>query len=143
MTVKFRRSILLLAEDNPDDVEITRRALKRVQLSCDLIVTRDGQEALQRLLCEDEAPPDLALLDINLPKVSGLQVLAQIRCQRRLAGLPVVMMSASAREEDVLQSYELGANTYIQKPVAFEQFLTALEIFGRYWFEVARLVRPL
>jgi len=143
VTVRFRRASVLLAEDSPDDVEITRRALKRVQLGCELVVTRDGEEVLLRLLDPHEAPPDLLLLDINLPKVNGLQVLAEVRRQSSLAGLPVVMMSASAREEDVKQSYQLGANTYIQKPVVFDQFLASLEVFGRYWFEVARLPRPL
>jgi two-component system response regulator len=114
-----------------------------VKLGYELVVTRDGREALSRLMDPTTPAPDLALLDINLPKANGLQVLRQVRGTSRLAGLPVVMMSASAREEDVRQSYELGANTYIQKPVVFEQFLAALEVFGQYWFQVARLARPL
>lgn len=143
MSVRVRRALVLLAEDNPDDVEITRRALGRVRLGCELLVMRDGEAALARLMSQDERVPDLAILDINLPKFDGLQVLAKVRREPRLAGLPVVMMSASAREEDVAQSYELGANTYIQKPVVFDEFLAALEVFGRYWFEVARLPRAL
>jgi len=117
--------------------------MRKIQFACELLVTRDGEEALTRLMKADLDIPDLVLLDINLPKVNGLKVLAEVRRQPRLAGLPVLMMSASVREEDVEESYRLGANTYIQKPVVFEQFLETLEVIGRYWFEIARLKRPL
>ena len=139
--VKFRRATVLLAEDNPDEVEIARRALKRSQLNCELLVARDGEEALRMLGELQHSLPDLMLLDLNLPKVSGLQVLGQLRANPCFAGLPVVVMSASVREEDVTTSYELGANTYIQKPVLFDRFVEVLDILGRYWFEVARLPR--
>ena len=137
---KFRRATIFLAEDNPDDVEITRRAFKRSRLGCELVVARDGEEAL-RMLTEGERP-DFVLLDINLPKVTGLEVLTRIRADGRLTGLPVVVMSISDREEDVVRSYALGANSYIQKPVVFEEFLEALKVMTSYWFEVARLPRP-
>ena len=137
---KFRRATIFLAEDNPDDVEITKRAFKRSRLGCELVVARDGEEAL-RLLTEGAVRPDFVLLDINLPKLDGLQVLERVRAEERLAGLPIVVMSVSDREEDVRRSYELGANSYIQKPVVFEKFIEALEIMGSYWFGVARLPR--
>ncbi len=137
---RFRRATVLLAEDNPDDVEITRRAFRRSRLGCELVVARDGEEAL-RLLAEESVRPDFVLLDINLPKIDGLAVLAKIRAEERLAGLPVVVMSASHLEEDVLMSYKLGANSYIQKPVVFEKFMEALAVLGSYWFDVARLPR--
>lgn len=95
------------------------------------------------MLRRSQQPPDFVLLDLNLPKVGGLQVLQQMRSDGRLAAVPVVVLSASAREEDVRQSYELGANTYVQKPVVFERFVEALEVLGKYWFELARLPRAL
>jgi two-component system response regulator len=139
---KFHRATILIAEDNLDDIEITRRAFSRRRLSCDLVVARDGEEALN-LLCEQPRVPDLVLLDINLPRLSGLQVLERIRANQRFAAMPIIMLSASAREEDVRESYEKGANTYIQKPVVFEQFLEALAVLETYWFNVARLPRML
>jgi len=137
---RFRRATIFLAEDNPDDIEIARRAFKRAGLGSELIVARDGEEAL-RLLADERLRPDFVLLDIKLPKIDGFEVLAQIRASERHAALPVVVMSASSREEDVLRSYQLGGNSYVQKPVVFQEFMEALEIMGSYWFKVARLPR--
>ena len=103
-------------------------------------MARDGEEAL-RLLADERLRPDFVLLDIKLPKIDGFEVLAQIRASERHAALPVVVMSASSREEDVLRSYQLGGNSYVQKPVVFQEFMEALEIMGSYWFKVARLPR--
>lgn len=139
---QLRLARIFLAEDNLDDVEITQRALKRGHLSCELVVARDGEEALE-MLRAPEARPHIALLDINLPKVSGLEVLERIRGEKCCDSLPVIMLSASNRHEDVQKSYKLGANSYIQKPVAFEQFIDALELLYRYWFELACLPRAL
>jgi CheY-like chemotaxis protein len=135
---------LLLVEDNPDDVLITQRALKRSRIANDLHVTRDGQEALDFLFHQggwgcDTPRPDLILLDVNLPRVNGMEVLKQIRSNPPLSAIPVIMLTASDREEDVVKSYRLGSNTYIQKPVEFEKFLHALEVLGEYWIVIAKL----
>jgi CheY-like chemotaxis protein len=137
---KFRRLTVFLAEDNPDDIEIAKRAFKRSKLGYDLVIARDGEEALKKLK-EASFHPDFVLMDINLPKLTGLQVLERVRKEKRLIGVPFVMLSASDREEDVRASYELGANSYIQKPVAFEDFVETLAVLEKYWFEVARLPR--
>jgi CheY-like chemotaxis protein len=133
---------ILLVEDNPDDVLITRRALAKSRVANELYVVRDGQEALEYLLGGDEADaprPDLILLDVNLPRVNGMEVLERIRRDDDLAVIPVIMLTASDREEDVVKSYRLGSNTYIQKPVEFEKFLQALEVLGQYWIVIAKL----
>jgi len=137
---KFRRLTVFLAEDNPDDIEIARRAFKRSKLGCDLVIARDGEEALKKL-SEPSFHPDFAIMDINLPKLTGLQVLERVRKEKRLIGVPFVMLSASDREEDVRASYELCANSYIQKPVVFEDFVETIAVLEKYWFEVARLPR--
>jgi len=139
---QLRLARIFLAEDNPDDVEITRRALKRRRLGCELMVARNGEEAVE-LLCRPDVSPHLALLDINLPRLTGLEVLERIRREPSCLALPVVMLSASNQRKDVLRSYELGANSYIQKPVAFEDFVDALEVLYKYWFELASLPRSL
>lgn len=143
---RFRPARVLLVEDNLDDIEITRRALKSKRMTRDLLVARDGQEAVDLLFQAhagadgaSEWPPDLTLLDINLPKVNGFDVLRQIRSSDKLSTMPVVVLTASAREEDVHQSYLLGANSYIQKPAVFEQFLETLGLLGTYWFEAVTL----
>jgi two-component system response regulator len=133
---------ILLVEDNPDDVLITRRALAKSRVANELYVVRDGQEALEYLLSQDEGDtprPDLILLDVNLPRVNGMEVLERIRRDDDLAVIPVIMLTASDREEDVVKSYRLGSNTYIQKPVEFEKFLQALDVLGQYWIVIAKL----
>lgn len=139
---RYRPLRILLVEDNPDDVAITERAFAKSNVASRLDVARDGQEALDRLLpgVPGEAfVPDLILLDVNLPKVNGLDVLARVRAGEGVSMVPVIMLTASAREEDVLDSYTRGANSYIQKPVVFERFTRALEVLGIYWLEVATL----
>ena len=139
---KFRRATILLAEDNPDDLEITRRAFERSRLTSDLVVLRDGRAVLDYLNRREEAGiplPDFIILDINLPRVNGLAVLTSIRADKRFAAIPVVVMSASSRDEDVRRSYLLGANSFIQKPVAFQEFLKAVGVLWQYWFEVAQI----
>jgi two-component system, chemotaxis family, response regulator Rcp1 len=140
----FKPVRILLVEDNPDDVEITRRALTKSRVANDLHVVRDGQEALDLLFREADTKagdwrPDLILLDVNLPKVNGMEVLEQIRSGGRLTSVPVIMLTASDREEDIVKSYSLGSNTYIQKPVEFEKFLHALDVLGQYWIVIAKL----
>ncbi len=140
----FKPVQILLVEDNPDDVLITRRALDRSRVVNDLHVARDGQEAMDFIFRQgdfgqDTPRPDLVLLDVNLPKANGMEVLSQIRSHSDTSVIPVIMLTASAREEDVVKSYSLGSNTYIQKPVEFEKFLHALEVLGQYWIVIATL----
>jgi chemotaxis family two-component system response regulator Rcp1 len=140
---RYRPVRVLVVEDNPDDVEITRRAFGRARVTSELSVARDGREVIDTLTRDGEGGrvplPDLVLLDINLPKLSGFEVLAAIRTEDGLAAVPVIMLTASGRHEDVIESYRRGANSYIQKPVSFEAFLEALEVLARYWFDVATL----
>ena len=137
---EFRPVQLLVAEDNPEDLEILRRALACSGLACDLRVARDGQEAVALLLEDERAvpPPDLVVLDLNMPKLNGLEVLQRIRASGRIALLPVVMLTVSTRDEDVMESYRLGANTYLQKPAEFSQLVRLLEVLGEYWFRMAK-----
>ena len=132
---------ILLVEDNPDDVLITQRALARSRVANELHIVRDGQEALDFLFDQgpDATRPDLILLDVNLPRVNGMEVLEQIRRDDNLAVIPVIMLTASDREEDIVRSYRLGSNTYIQKPVEFAKFLQALDVLGQYWIVIAKL----
>ena len=140
----FKPVQILLVEDNPDDVLITRRALTRSRVANELHVVRDGKEALDFLnRREDFGPatprPDLVLLDVNLPRVNGMEVLESIRHDDVLSVIPVIMLTASNREEDIVRSYKLGSNTYIQKPVEFNKFLEALEVLDQYWIVIATL----
>jgi CheY-like chemotaxis protein len=139
----FKPVQILLVEDNPDDVVITQRALQRSRVANELHITRDGQDALNFLERAGEwtgAPrPDLILLDVNLPRANGMEVLEHIRSKPELSVIPVIMLTASDREEDVVRSYQLGSNTYIQKPVEFEKFLRALDVLGEYWIVIAKL----
>jgi two-component system response regulator len=138
---RFRPVQILLVEDNPDDVSITTRAFQRNGMAMKLLVARDGQEVLD-LMCDGDGKllrPDLVLLDINLPKVNGLDVLATLRATARVRTVPVVMLTASARREDIEQAYRAGANSYIQKPVVFDGLTHLLNVIREYWFEVATL----
>jgi len=135
---RYRPVQVLVVDDSPDDVMIAQRAFRASRVANELSIARDGQEAVD-LMRRTSNPPELVLLDIKLPRLSGHEVLKQIRADHQLAALPVVMLSASQRQEDIIESYRLGANSYIQKPVAFGRFQEILEIFATYWFEVATL----
>lgn len=133
---------ILLVEDNPNDVEITVRALKKGQVRNELIVARDGQEALDILYGRRNGKarkPGLILLDLNLPKVNGHEVLKQIKADTKLRRIPVIVLTASTREEDVVRSYELGVNTFISKPVEFEDFIKVVTTIQDYWLIIATL----
>lgn len=137
---------ILLVEDNPADVKITQRALREGGLPVDLLVVRDGQEAVEYLMRQgtyeaqsDWRVPDLILLDINLPRLNGLQVLERIRSTPALRTTPVVVLTTSRRQEDVQQMYAAGANTYIEKPQDFNRFVQVLQTIQRYWLETALL----
>jgi CheY-like chemotaxis protein len=122
---------ILLVDDDPDDVTLAMRALARQNLANRVHVVGDGAEALAYL--RDSARPRLVLLDLKLPKVTGLEVLEQIRNDPRLQTLPVVILTSSREEPDVARAYALGANSYIVKPVDFDQFLRAVSEVGMYW----------
>lgn len=123
---------ILLVEDNPHDVELTLRALKRNNLANRVHVARDGAEALEFL--RDRVPmPKVVLLDLKLPKVSGLEVLRALKSDERTRTIPVVMLTSSREEPDIQESYRLGVNSYIVKPVDFEAFMRAVTDAGLYW----------
>jgi CheY-like chemotaxis protein len=131
---------ILLIEDNPSDVELTKRALEKRHISNVVLVAEDGKEALDYLFAEgahagrDVADlPTLVLLDLKLPKLDGLEVLRRIRADPRTKRLPVVILTSSSQEQDLTASYDLGANSYIRKPVDFAQFAEAIEQLGLYW----------
>lgn len=125
--------IILLVEDNPDDVELTKRAFKKSNLANDLVVARDGEEALECLHGEGRLIPALVLLDLKLPKIDGLEVLRRIRADERTKLLPVVILTSSREEGDLIKGYSNGANSYIRKPVDFEKFVEAVQNLGLYW----------
>src|SRR5689334_4582665 len=118
------KRVILLVEDNPDDEELALLAFERSRIANELIVARDGEEALSVLRSLDPLP-QVVLLDLKLPKVDGLEVLRQLRADPRTRRLPVVVMTSSREEEDLLRSYDLGANSYVRKPVDFAQFSDA------------------
>jgi two-component system response regulator len=128
---------ILLVDDNPDDVALTLRALRKNNMGNNVDVVADGEEALRYLVGDDSAPahplPALILLDINLPKVTGLEVLRTIRAHERTRYLPVVMLTTSTEERDILEGYDLGANSFVRKPVVFAEFVEAVRVLGLYW----------
>ena len=132
--------VILLVEDNPKDEELTLRALKKNNVLNPVVVARDGVEALDYLFArgghanrDGMAMPQLILLDLKLPKVDGLEVLKTLRADERTKLLPVVILTSSNEEQDLVRSYSLGANSYVRKPVDFVQFIEAVRQLGRYW----------
>lgn len=126
-------SLIVLVEDNPDDEALTLRALKKHRVANDIVVLRDGAEALDYLLGETTALPDLVLLDLKLPKIDGLEVLRRLRDSPRTSLLPIVILTSSIEDRDLLEGYRRRANSYIRKPVDFEQFSEAVRQLGLYW----------
>jgi two-component system, response regulator len=127
---------ILLVEDNPDDEALTIRALRKNNILNDLTVARDGAEALDYLFSQNGSQlpfPGLILLDLNLPKVSGLEVLRQIQADERTRLIPVVVLTSSKLDEDILASYRGGANGYVRKPVNFSEFTKAVSTVGMFW----------
>lgn len=131
---------ILLVEDNPDDRMLTVRALRQHNLANQIVEAIDGEEALDYLFGrgkfadrDTDSQPQVVLLDLKLPKVDGLEVLKQMRADQRTKHVPVVVLTSSDEQQDLLASYELGANSYVRKPVDFEQFLEAARQLGMYW----------
>ena len=130
---------ILLVEDNADDEQLTLRAMRQSDIPNIIRVARDGAEALDKLFgAGQDRLPDLVLLDLKLPKVNGLEVLQKIRSDDRTKTLPVVVLTSSDEERDIVESYELGANSYIRKPVDFDQFIDAVRQLGLYWLSMNR-----
>ena len=134
---------ILLVEDNQDDVDLALHALQRGKLANRIFVVRNGEEALDFLFCRGahaarsfDHPPKLVLLDLKLPKVNGMEVLKSIKSDPRTKTIPVVIMTSSKEERDLVASYNLGANSYIQKPVDFDQFRDTVKNVGLYWLVI-------
>jgi CheY-like chemotaxis protein len=131
---------ILLVEDNPDDLEMTLHALREGNVANRIQVVRDGAEALDFIFCQGafaarkmESGPRMILLDLKLPKVDGKEVLVRIKSDVRTRKIPVIMLTSSKEQNDVVESYDLGVNSYIVKPVDFERFVTAVQQLGMYW----------
>jgi two-component system response regulator len=135
--------VILLVEDNADDVLLTLRAIKKNNVTGEVVVARDGVEALDYLFATGEyagrdtnVMPHLILLDLKLPKIDGLEVLSRLRADERTRLLPVVILTSSKELQDMLDGYSLGANSYVRKPVNFEQFVRAVEQLELYWLNL-------
>lgn len=136
----MKDKLILLIEDNPDDEALTLRAFRKNYIQNEVVVARDGAEALDFLFGtghfagrDMSVMPEVTLLDLNLPKIDGLEVLRQMRANERTRLLPVVILTTSNEDQDRLRSYDLGANSYVRKPVDFEQFIEAVRQLGLYW----------
>jgi two-component system response regulator len=140
---KMKKRTILLVEDNPDDVELTLRALRQYNVSNEISVVRDGAEALDYLFTtgaysdrDKTSMPAVVILDLKLPKVDGLEVLQRMRADERTALTPVVILTSSKEERDMINGYKFGANSYVQKPVDFTEFMEAARQLGLYWFVI-------
>ena len=138
-----QRAEILLVEDNPNDVKLTMNAFKTANLANSIHVARDGVEALEFLFGVASSPdeklperPKLILLDLKLPRLDGHEVLKRIKSDPRTSAIPVVILTSSAEERDVMRTYQVGANSYIVKPVDFEQFTESVRDIGKYWLEI-------
>ncbi|HSB33012.1 MAG TPA: response regulator [Nitrospirota bacterium] len=136
----MKSKIILLVEDNPDDVKLTERALKKSKILNELMVAQDGVEAVDYLFGtgkyagrDTKVLPQVVLLDLKMPRMDGLEVLQRIRTDERTKFLPVVVLTTSSEDRDRVESYKLGANSYIRKPVDFDQFVSAVQNLGLYW----------
>ena len=143
MKNKFKAVEILLIEDNPGDVRLTVEALKESKIINNLNVVDDGIEALSYLqkegIYKDKPRPDLIILDLNLPKKDGREVLGEIKSEDSLKQIPIVILTTSEAEEDIIKSYELHANCYITKPVNMEQFIKVVKSVGDFWFSIVML----
>ena len=137
--IRFEHVEILLVEDNPTDAELTMRALRKKNLANDLVWVKDGAEALEFIYCTGRykdrinGTPKLILLDLKLPKIDGIEVLRKLKADQKTATVPVVMLTSSQEERDIVESYELGVNSYIVKPVDFDKFVEMVSQVGMYW----------
>ncbi len=136
----FKAVEILIVEDNPQDAELTLRALRKNNLANSVFVAEDGEEALDFFFCRGkfisrsfENPPKIVLLDLKLPKVSGLEVLRTVKSDTRTRHIPIVIVTSSREEPDIKEAYDLGVNSYVIKPVDFDQFVNAMSSLGLYW----------
>jgi CheY-like chemotaxis protein len=134
------KDVILLVEDNPDDILLTKRAFKKSNILNELVIARDGVEALDYLFGTGaykdrnmNIMPILILLDLNLPKIDGIEILRRLRADERTKLIPVVVLTSSKEQKDLIESYSLGANSYIRKPVDFDQFINAVRQLALYW----------
>ena len=146
----IRSRIILLVEDNPNDIELTLRAFEKCNVASEIVVARDGEEAIQYLFTtgphverDPNAMPEVVLLDMKLPKIDGLRVLRKMRADKRTRRLPVVVLTSSKEEKDIISSYDLGANSFVRKPVDFVQFIDAARQLGLYWLFMNEPAPPL
>lgn len=134
-----RSNVILLVEDNCDDVEITLRAFRKSNVPSEIVVVRDGVEALDYMFAagahagRQKSQPDVILLDLKLPRVGGLEVLRRLRGEERTRRVPVVVLTSSNEEKDILSSYDLGASSFVRKPVDFTEFMEVARQLGQYW----------
>jgi len=147
-SVRIKEKHILLVEDNPTDELLTIKALEEHHTPIDIVVARNGAEALDYIFAEGQYAdrdilelPSFILLDLKLPKVSGLNVLKRIRSDERTRIVPVIILTSSKEEQDIVEGYSLGANSYIQKPVDYQEFSKIAEQLGVYWFKVNQLPR--
>jgi len=144
---RAEQKVILLVEDNPDDVDLTLRAFKKANITNEVVVARDGVEAIDYLFSTGTYAgrphdlPQVVLLDLKLPRVDGLEVLQRIRSEPRTKFLPVVVLTSSREEQDLVRSYQLGVSSYVRKPVDFTQFMDAARQLGLYWL-VLNLAPP-
>ena len=145
MTPLTRPAIILMAEDDPDDRLIAQESFERAKLKVDLRFVSDGQELLDYLRCEGDYEtsetkrPDIILLDLNMPRMDGREALAEIKSDDALRRIPVVVLTSSGAEEDILRSYDLNANSYITKPVSFDGLIDVVQKLSGYWFQLVTL----
>lgn len=143
MSEEPRRIKLLMAEDDPEDQMLVRKAFKKARVLNALDIVGDGEELMKYLRQQapyaDARRPDLLLLDLNMPKKDGREALAEIKADPQLRRIPVVILTTSSAEEDVLRSYDLGVSSYIEKPVTFSKLVDVVAAIGKYWFEIVRL----
>jgi two-component system, response regulator len=134
---------ILIVEDNPRDAELTLRALKKNNLANNVLIAQDGAEALDFFFCRGKykkrkisSPPKVVMLDLKLPKVNGLEVLRVVKSDKRTSHIPIVVVTSSRQEPDMKEAYDLGVNSYVVKPVDFDQFISAMSSLGLYWLLV-------
>ncbi len=146
MTPSYRPINILLVEDNPGDVELTEDALRRSKVATKVSVVTDGEDAIdylrQQSAFQEETMPDLVLLDLNLPRKDGMEVLREMKDDPNLKHIPVVVLTTSEAERDILTSYELGANCFISKPVDLTEFRKVVESIDDFWFTIVKLPSP-